>query len=482
MDTVQSLCERHQVDMPHAKHVAALAVRLFDEMLAVHGLDARSRVLCETGALLHNVALSVDEANHHTVGRDIVAGAKLKGFTIAERNSLACVVAFHRKAVQAADEVLFRVLTNSQQRQALVLSALVRVADGLDYSQTQTTQIDAVSRKSAGGSAATWSIGCSGPHSYDDARRATKKADLWNQLFGALVCTGRITKPGIDPNDTLAEAGRKWMRFLFAQLEVGDWGLFGLRSLLGTSQALHSALLALGHYYKSKHTEPIQAGLRMLIKHINAAYMTRQLHQSATHFAANADEDGRGLSPYTTLLAQRSQQAEENVRNYVQGTAHMKWLGAMQKFLAGKSGGKFDRFMDVDTPSRVRHAAQMLFWQHLATVRAFDVLPDHPTVSELHALQRAIRRLHDLLHGLQEVLALPSQLVSARMAQCATALSAYANLLNAQQAADDAFGYAQRQSVKAITAYVAAQQHELTVGLKCWRDAVEPLFKDTEEQ
>ncbi|NJM41427.1 MAG: hypothetical protein HC853_12020 [Anaerolineae bacterium] len=215
METVQALCARHAVDMAHAQHVAALALQLFDETHALHQLDVRARALIEVGALLHNVGVEVDEANHHTVGRDIVAGAKLKGFSTAERNILACIVAFHRKAVEPEGELLFRVLNSKQQHVCLVLSALVRVADGLDYSGTQTTEIKSVKRTQP------LHIKTTGPHSYDDAARAQKKADVWVGLFGPMHLSGQIKTPGLHPDDTLAVAGRKLMRYWFAQEVIG---------------------------------------------------------------------------------------------------------------------------------------------------------------------------------------------------------------------------------------------------------------------
>ena len=228
METVQSLLDRYDVDKAHAQHVAALAGQLFDETHEWHALDARAKALMEAGALLHNVGVQVDEANHHTVGRDMVVGAKLKGFSIAERNILACIVAFHRKAVKPEDELLFRVLNEKQKHTCLSLSALVRVADGLDYSGTQTTQIKKVKRQKAEGKnnddllpSAFCLLTCTGLHSYEDAARAEKKSDLWASLFGPMHVTGQIKAPGLHADDTLAIAGRKLMRFWFAK-EV-DW-------------------------------------------------------------------------------------------------------------------------------------------------------------------------------------------------------------------------------------------------------------------
>ena len=47
-----ALGEKYRIDAPHARSVAHLAVRLFDELRAEHGLSAKDRLLLEVAAPL----------------------------------------------------------------------------------------------------------------------------------------------------------------------------------------------------------------------------------------------------------------------------------------------------------------------------------------------------------------------------------------------------------------------------------------------
>ena len=506
METIQSLCRRYSVDMPHARYVSALALELFDATRDIHGLDARSRELAEAGAILHNVGLSVDEANHHTVGRDIVVGATLKGFTTAERNILACIVSFHRKAVHPDEELLFRVLSEEQQQQCLVLSALVRVADGLDDSQTQSTAIVKVGLPQVNDSKTdaprteAIRIKVTGPHSYDDALRADKKADLWNHLFGKtggqLSCSGQLKSPGITLDDTLAVAGRKLMRYHFVQRDIEDWQLKLDKDANTKDQAavvkklrvglrrMRSTALAFGDYYREKHTGKLFEGMRVLGRILGAAREADMLLERAESYAEACDAEARdALQPFILQLKSRREKAYQDALDYAHKPAHQDWVEDMQAFVLAKAGGKYDRELDVDTPSRVRHAARLMLWQYAASVRAFDVLPDQPDVTEIHALRIAIKRLRYLAQGLAEVL--PAGEVQAWVEHCKHAQDVYGAIQDAHMAAEDARQFARTAHEKgrgvhekAIETYVAEQTRMTAEQLPAWRAALEPLLQD----
>jgi len=177
---VDELLTAARMDMAHAQQVAAHAVQLFDLTQEIHQLPRKFRALAETGALLHNVGVEIDEPKHHTAGRDALMSMKLVGHTEAEQAMVACIIRFHRKSVKPQKEPLFTALTEKQQAQTLALAALVRIADGLDYSQTQTTRIEHLTL-----SGQTLALTLSGPHAESDGARAVEdKADVWQAVFG----------------------------------------------------------------------------------------------------------------------------------------------------------------------------------------------------------------------------------------------------------------------------------------------------------
>ncbi len=193
LDELLNLAE---VDLAHARQVAEHALRLFDACAGAVGLTARHRQLLELMALLHNVGLNLDEPRHHLAGRDLLCAVRLLDVSPVEQRVIACGVRFHRKAVRPKDEPLFAALPIRWQSPTLLLSGLLRIADGLDYSITQSTRIVALEHDGD-----VLKLTVLGVLAREDAARALAKADLW------LMCARERLAIDIQPDlDTLAAA------------------------------------------------------------------------------------------------------------------------------------------------------------------------------------------------------------------------------------------------------------------------------------
>ncbi|MFN7210750.1 MAG: hypothetical protein ACK4P1_10220, partial [Aggregatilineales bacterium] len=179
---LEALCQHYQVDLAHARHVGSLAAQIFDATQSVHRLPPTLRPLLEAAALVHNIAYEIDPPNHHLRGRDILLNTPIRGFSDDERRILACTTSFHRKKVNPEAEPVYMALPEELRRDALALSAILRVADGLDHSQTQSTAIDALHLN-----ADEVELIVSGAHAAEDAAQAQKKADLWAKVFPLTV-------------------------------------------------------------------------------------------------------------------------------------------------------------------------------------------------------------------------------------------------------------------------------------------------------
>ncbi len=173
------LMRRYDVDLAHGRHVADLAMRLFDLTAGLHHLPAASRKLLEKAGLLHNLGLATDPERHHTVGRDLLLATPVVELADLQRRMIAATIFLHRKRIspRKLEKEVVASLPDATRAETLELAALIRIADGLDYSLSQTTRI-------VGGrvSPITVDVILSGPLSAEDAARAQTKADLWDQL------------------------------------------------------------------------------------------------------------------------------------------------------------------------------------------------------------------------------------------------------------------------------------------------------------
>jgi CHAD domain-containing protein/uncharacterized protein YjbK len=222
-------------DIAHTRYVVSLSLILFEALQETYHLPDKARDLIELGALLHDVGVSIDEAHHHSVGRDIVLSSDVPGLDEDDRALVACLVAFHRKKVRPETEPAYIRLNKKKRRLALLLASLLRVADGLDYSHSQTTQISSCTVKDD-----AVFLHISGPA--EDGLRAIKKSDLWMKTIGGNVHIindpesreETFLVPAVDEQrwdhgvivptneKALAEMGRRLMRRYFQKLLVRE--------------------------------------------------------------------------------------------------------------------------------------------------------------------------------------------------------------------------------------------------------------------
>jgi exopolyphosphatase / guanosine-5'-triphosphate,3'-diphosphate pyrophosphatase len=136
IDSVQSLARRCNWPEPHSRQVAMLALDLFDSTNELHGLHDRDRELLEHAALLHDIGEHVSKAGHHRHSAYLVRNGQLRGFSPGEIELLAAVARWHRSGdARASDE--FPLLDGDEIARARTLTALLRIADGLDRSREQ---------------------------------------------------------------------------------------------------------------------------------------------------------------------------------------------------------------------------------------------------------------------------------------------------------------------------------------------------------
>lgn len=130
------LGEKYQFDAEHAKLVAHHAGRLFDQSQALHNLDEENKLLLEIGALLHDIGHFINTVDHNKHGYYILKASPLIGLPEDQQNIVANIMLYHRKSTPSVDDESFRALTPKERLVVLKLSALMRLADGLDMSHT----------------------------------------------------------------------------------------------------------------------------------------------------------------------------------------------------------------------------------------------------------------------------------------------------------------------------------------------------------
>jgi exopolyphosphatase/guanosine-5'-triphosphate,3'-diphosphate pyrophosphatase len=135
--SVQALGRRCSWPEAHSRHVARIALELFDQTRELHGLGDADRELLEYGALLHDIGEHVAHDDHDQHAAYLVAHAGLRGFDPREILLLSALVRWHRRGEPKANDDLVGPLDDATRDRVRPLAALLRVADGLDRSRKQ---------------------------------------------------------------------------------------------------------------------------------------------------------------------------------------------------------------------------------------------------------------------------------------------------------------------------------------------------------
>jgi exopolyphosphatase/guanosine-5'-triphosphate,3'-diphosphate pyrophosphatase len=135
--SVVELAQRCNYGSAHAQHVAQLALALFDQTRSVHTLTDREREWLEYGALLHDVGVHISYDGHHKHSYYLIKNGDLRGFEPDETEIIALIARYHRQASPKKSHDEYRRLDAGRRRAVKMLSAIVRLAEGLDRSHAQ---------------------------------------------------------------------------------------------------------------------------------------------------------------------------------------------------------------------------------------------------------------------------------------------------------------------------------------------------------
>ncbi len=183
-ESVEEVGEKYNYDKAHSQQVARLAVSLFEQMRDMHGLPDRYSQLLHTAAMLHDIGLFIAYSKHHKHTYYLIKSSGPSSFDPMELDLIANIARYHRKSHPTTRHLPFGQLTAVQQDIVRKLSAILRVADALDYGrQARVREIRCRKRPEK-----VFSIGLGGTGDLSaEIRAAADKAGLMSEVFGMEV-------------------------------------------------------------------------------------------------------------------------------------------------------------------------------------------------------------------------------------------------------------------------------------------------------
>ncbi len=146
-ESALQLVRKYNVDANHAALTARLARQMFDQSRALHKLGEEERLLLEVGALLHDIGHFISSIDHDKHGYYILQANRLIGLTADQQEIVANLVRYHRKTGPALDDPSFKSLPQRERITVAKLSALLRLADGMDVSHASHVQAASLTEK-----------------------------------------------------------------------------------------------------------------------------------------------------------------------------------------------------------------------------------------------------------------------------------------------------------------------------------------------
>lgn len=135
--SVVELMRKYDRDDPRELHIAELSLSLFDQTRELHGLGPSDRELLEYASLLHGIGRHIDFENRERHARYVIRNSSLRGFTDDEIELLGLIALYHRGARPRKKDKKLEALPRREQQAVVVLSAILRLAVGLDRGHSQ---------------------------------------------------------------------------------------------------------------------------------------------------------------------------------------------------------------------------------------------------------------------------------------------------------------------------------------------------------
>jgi exopolyphosphatase/guanosine-5'-triphosphate,3'-diphosphate pyrophosphatase len=181
--SASALGEKYRFDAPHARHVAFLATRLFDDLHSEHGMGVRDRLLLEVAALLHDIGIFVNLRGHHKHAQYILSVSEIFGLSREDMAIISNVARYHRRAAPNKSHLPYMALDSDARVLVNKLAAILRVANALDADHLQKVREARVLREEE-----QWVLEVDGGGDLTVERLAAlARADLLTEVFGRKV-------------------------------------------------------------------------------------------------------------------------------------------------------------------------------------------------------------------------------------------------------------------------------------------------------
>jgi CHAD domain-containing protein len=217
--------------------------------------------------------------------------------------------------------------------------------------------------------------------------------------------------PGIQPSDSMAEAGRKVLYYHFARMLHHEPGtrlgedIEALHDMRVATRRMRSAFDVFGDAFDSKAVKPHVKGLRRTGKALGRVRDLDVFLEKAGHFLHAAQNDHPpDISPLLNAWRAQRETARERMLIFLDGEKYQAFRQDFNIFVQTPGLGARIPSETRPTPQRVTEIVPILIYTQMAAVRAYERVLAEATLEQLHRLRIEFKKLRYSLEFFREVL------------------------------------------------------------------------------
>jgi CHAD domain-containing protein len=297
--------------------------------------------------------------------------------------------------------------------------------------------------------------------------------------------------PGVTPDDVLAEAGRKVLRFHYARMLAKEAGtrsgehIEDLHGMRVATRRMRAAWRVFGDGFRPRRTKRLRDRLRVVAGRLGAVRdLDVLLEAAATHQAGLPPAEAAAFEPLVAAWRDEREAARIILLHELDSPAYLQLVEDYRAFVVTEGEAALAPASPV-SPHRVRDSAGSRIWLAYEQVRAYESILRWADIETVHQLRIAAKWLRYTLEFFREALGPEVDLLIPRV----VALQDHLGLLNdadvtiamTRQFLVANAGTLSREETHAIGSYLAGREHELarlrrTMGAS-WRGVIGIPFR-----
>ena len=396
---------------------------LFDSVAT--RLPSRARRMLELAAAFHAAARATGDEHADRAGRDMALAAPITGLSADEQAIIASAVAFQREKLRSTREPAFLWLGEKEQRTALRLAAILRVAGVIDAHAAGLLLVHGDE------SAITLIIG--GEQAAQVIADVETQAQLWRDTLGELtvraaepgeiVTTRHPTTNGVAHADAqtaalgqpiggepIAEAARRTLRRFFDKLLARENAVIkgedieDVHQMRVATRRLRASLQVSTGVYEPKLIQRYRRGLRQLADSLGTVRDGDVFLEHITSAQAALPEAARAqLDHLIAAVSAERAQARAQLLADLQSKRYHKLKRDFAAFLTTPGAGTLEA-PEPGITERMRDFAGSAIWRRYELWRAYEVVLPKAESETLHQARIAGKRFRYTLEFFADAL------------------------------------------------------------------------------